>query len=534
MASTHGSKLSLVLNTPPSFHNPMSVLVAALPAVEPPQAPPLRPVDATTVACAQKPGLVLPVDGAPLVFSTAYAHGLTLRLAGPKGPVDLPVQADAEKGGLVVDTSALDPAGLAAALEGTLHGYWGFEPFDGPRFRLQTAAPEGWRVAADDQQALIVGRDDSLRLDGAGAACVESVAIQRAADGPQPLDWRTGAADQLVVNTPLQAADPGPMTLLVKSYGAKAPDSVALQAFAQPGRLDSFAYHAGDAFGVLKGTRLDEVSGLAFGGAIFRPGALVSSDGADSLTLSVEGGQDAGALKLGQSAAAKVALKDGRTLNLKVAVQPPRPSVELIGKSVQSPAPTAGDPIRLAGDDQLPQGAVLTFSIRAQAPAAFSGHETLEVASAGGGATAMLTPAAGLTFEDPHVALATLDTSKAFGTSAFGPLRFRIVDGGVAGDWRPLATLVRLPVVRELTCPGGADRPCALAGSDLFLLDSVSSGPGFDNAAHVPEGYTGSALPVPHPSAGRLFVRLHDDPSVVNQIVLPDAQAPIKSARSRG
>ena len=38
---------------------------------------------------------------------------------------------------------------------------------------------------------------------------------------------------------------------------------------------------------------------------------------------------------------------------------------------------------------------------------------------------------------------------KALGTSAFGPLRYRMVSSGVAGDWRPLATVVRLPVLRK-------------------------------------------------------------------------------------
>jgi hypothetical protein len=34
LASPHGDKLALTLNAAPSFHNPMSVLVTALPAVE--------------------------------------------------------------------------------------------------------------------------------------------------------------------------------------------------------------------------------------------------------------------------------------------------------------------------------------------------------------------------------------------------------------------------------------------------------------------------------------------------------------------
>ncbi len=50
---------------------------------------------------------MLPVDGAPLVFSTGYAHEMTLSLTGKDGKsIDLPVRADAAQGG-VVDTTGL-------------------------------------------------------------------------------------------------------------------------------------------------------------------------------------------------------------------------------------------------------------------------------------------------------------------------------------------------------------------------------------------------------------------------------------------
>src|SRR6202790_3723779 len=42
LASLRGDKLALTLNAAPSFHSPQSVLVAALPAVETPQLPPLQ------------------------------------------------------------------------------------------------------------------------------------------------------------------------------------------------------------------------------------------------------------------------------------------------------------------------------------------------------------------------------------------------------------------------------------------------------------------------------------------------------------
>ena len=65
--------LNLKLNTPPSFINPKSVIVIALPAVQPAVLPPLRPVDANHISCLLDPKMVLPIEGAPLVFSTSFA-----------------------------------------------------------------------------------------------------------------------------------------------------------------------------------------------------------------------------------------------------------------------------------------------------------------------------------------------------------------------------------------------------------------------------------------------------------------------------
>ena len=68
--------LNLRLNMPPSFRDPKSVVVVALPPVGPVKPPPLHPVNPAERFCAQKPGLVLPAEGAPLVFATQLAHGL--------------------------------------------------------------------------------------------------------------------------------------------------------------------------------------------------------------------------------------------------------------------------------------------------------------------------------------------------------------------------------------------------------------------------------------------------------------------------
>ena len=103
--------LDLRLNVPPSFRDPKSVVVVALPPVGPARMPPLHPVNQADSYCAQKPGLALLAEGAPLVFATQLAYGLVLRIETKGGPVDLPVKADPSQGGLVLAHPAPPLAG---------------------------------------------------------------------------------------------------------------------------------------------------------------------------------------------------------------------------------------------------------------------------------------------------------------------------------------------------------------------------------------------------------------------------------------
>ena len=122
--------------------------------------------------------------------------------------------------------------------------------------------------------------------------------------------------------------------------------------------------------------------------------------------------------------------------------------------------------------------------------------------------------------------LATLDPAKAFGSSAFGPLKFRVVENGAEGDWQPLATLVRLPELHDLKCPADDAEQCRLSGANLFLVDSVASDPEFAHPVQVPDGFPGYVLPVPRPEGGQLYLKLRDDPSVVNQVMLAAEKLP--------
>ncbi len=517
LATQRGEELALTLNTPPSFHDPKSVLVTALPAVEAPQPPPLHAVDPKEIYCARKSSLVLPVEGAPLVFSTGYAHGLHLSVTGSDGKtIDLPARPDAEQGGLVIDTSGVADASLGNAVHASLEGYWGFEPFAGPGFQLVNAREESWQLPADESAA-IVGRADTIHLQASSVSCIDRIMVRDPAGKELEAEWKTVRPNEVEVTLPLQAAQPGQLTLLVQQYGASAPQPVPLQAFAEAAHLDSFVLHAGDTQGVLAGSRLDEVSGLALDGVAFVPGTLASSQGVDQLTMTAQVPAAAAALEPREAGLAKVRLKDGRVLELEASIGAPRPSVVLIAKSVQPSGSDSGSHILLANDDELPQRARLTFSIRARSPATFGRGEMLQIATADGSYSTTLTLAnGGITLENRTVAIATLDPARAFGPSAFGPLQFRVADGGVTGDWQPLATLVRLPKLRKLVCPATPELACKLSGSDLYLVDAIAADPKFGHAVQVPDGFPGYDLPVPHPKHGVLFVKLRDDPGVIN------------------
>jgi hypothetical protein len=541
LASQRENALDLKLNTPPSFHNPKSVLVVALPPIEAAQPPPLHPVDEKQVFCAAKSGLVLPADGAPLVFSTGYARDMVLRLRAGNQKIDLPLQADAARGGFVVDNKALAQSGSATAstlsgpLTGSLHGFWGFTPFDGPAFHLQDAREQKWQVASADQDALIVGRDDTLRLQAEDAACIDSIQLRDAHGKEQKTDWKLDGENRVEVTLPLKDAQPGPVTLLVRQAGLDKPQEIPLHTFAAAGHLEGFRLHAGDHEGILKGSRLDEVASVDIHGIRFEPGKLAHPDGSDELALETKEANGIAGLTAGQQLQASATLHDGRTVDLPVTVEPLRPRVNLLSKNIETGDPNASSNIQLAGQDELPQNSKLVFSLKAQSPAAFSREDKIEVATGDALYSTLLNMGDGtLTLQDAKTALATLNPSKAFGSSAFGPLHFRMIDAsGAKGDWQPLVTLVRLPGLQDLKCPAAPDQPCSLAGSGLFLLDSVSSDAQFTHPVQVPDGFPGTTLSVPHPDGQGLYVKLRDDPAVVNLLTLPaEPLAPPKSQAS--
>lgn len=515
-------ELSLRLNNPPSFRKPKSVLVAALPAVEAAQLPPLRPVDSKEIFCLQKAPLVLSVEGAPLAFATNFAHDFVLHVESKSGPgIDLPAEPDAARGGFLIDTKKLHAGQLDPEAKGTLRGKWGFDAFTGPAFELRSGRVASWIVPPADQSALIVGREDSIHLRSTSASCVEKITAAAANGDDLKVTWKLAKPDQLEVQIPLKDQTAGQVKLKLKQYGLAEPDELSLHAYAEAAHLDRFTINAGDRQGVLKGTRLDEVGSAELNGIHFVPAKFSRAEQKDELQLITQNNSPAATLQPEEKLVAHVALTDGRVLDLQTTVQPPRPKAELLNKSVQrGPADSA---IRFGNDDELSQDGRLSFFVKVEMPEKFSRGEKIEVATTDESFHMLLSEAGGnLILQDTQTALAIFNPAKDFGASAFGPVRFRLIDAdGVNGDWMPLVNIVRVPSLKEIRCPDQPDRQCELSGTNLFLIDSVASDAQFKNTVPVPAGFVDSTLSVPRPNGTLLYLKLRDDPSTVSTMVLP-------------
>ena len=524
-------ELELKLNNPPSFHNPKSVIVIALPAVRSEEPPPLRAADAKLDACIQKNPFVLPADGAPLVFSTQLAHNLALHVEMASGKsFELPVTPDASRGGFVVDRAAVASAKLelanGASLKGTLHGDWGFDPFTGPTFRLQYAKPVKWTIPSTDTSGLMAGSEHTLHLRSDDAACVSRVSLKDGKGREIKSSWKVDKADEVEVTIPAESAKTsGVFTMHVAQVSIKNEEEIPLHIYSEAAQLKQFTVIPGDARGILHGTHLDDVESIQLRGIRFtrESAAEAPAQPADELQMAAPSGSATASLNPNEKLTAQVKLMDGRSLDVSAVVESPRPRVSLLNKEVELGGASGSSAIHLSNPGELPEDGQLSFSIKTDLPATFPRNEKIEIATADDSFHVLLgIEDGGLTLQDSQTAVGHFDPAKSFGHSAFGPLRFRPVDErGVDGDWEPLATLVREPSLKELDCPDDPNLECTLKGTSLFLLDAVAADPRFAQSAVVPEGFIGATLAVPRPVNGTLYVKLRDDPSDVNTANLP-------------
>lgn len=511
--------LNLRLSVPPSFRDPKSVVVVALPPIGPAIMPPLHPVAPADTLCAQKPGLVLPAEGAPLALSTRLAHDLTLHIETKSKSIDIPLTADPSEGGLALEHPA--PLFPVDELTGVVKGKWGFDDWEGPHYLLRSSVPGKWKVPPSDGLALVVGREDTLHIDGVSTLCVQDVSGDLSGKSYSPLTWKSQKDESLEVSVPMKEAPPGPVKIKIRQYGLNQPDVLDLMAYAEAASLTRLSLSAGDSAAVLSGTRLDEVAKASLDGITWTPGVLTRVQDSDKLSMNAD--KATANLVPGNAYFASVELRDGRQLRTPVVIDLPRPQIALLSKGTQDQASNAPSPVKLGSPNDLPVEGKLVFFLKSKIPTNFPRNEKIEVAALDGSFHTMLSLADGsLILEDAKTALGVVEPLSRFGSSAFGPLEARAVSADdVAGDWLPLGTLVRIPGFKELRCPRAWSKPCLLSGSNLFLTESLSATPEFENPVDVPPDFTGTELTVPHPTGGNLYVKLRDDPETVQTLLLP-------------
>jgi hypothetical protein len=518
LALPQGDELHLRLNTPPNFHKPQSVIVIGLPVVQPPVLPQLHAAGPEEIRCAQNPQLVLPGDGAPLVFSGEMAHRLVLHVESKDGhAVNLPVTANALQGGFVPAEMVPALEWLPLSFEATLRGEWGFDPFTGPTYKLQRSdSGVTWKVGDDDRNGPVAGSDRTLLLHSPNAVCVEQITFRPATGEARKAEWKL-KSEQIEIHLPLAQAPAGDSALVVKQFGLTQAAEVPLRIYEEACRLEEFEFHTGDAHGQLKGSCLDRVQSLEVFGVHFKPAEATPGPASHKpLTMLA----DAAPRNVKEAPTmASALLLDGRKLEVKVVVLPPRPRVTLLAKVIEP----AASLIHLGGQEDLPVDGRLHFRLRSEVPTVFAPEEKIEVASVDGFYHAELTlENGGLMRQNQHTLMATLELPRRSGASAFGPMRFRPVSPeGYAGDWLPLVTLVRLPEITDVRCPAAREEPCWLSGGNLFLVESIASDADFQHAVTISESALSDAVPVPRPHGRQLYLKLRDDPSVVHTLELP-------------
>ena len=534
-----GSTLNLKLNAPPSFHKPESVIVIGLPAIQKAVPPPLRPDDPNQIACLLQPKMTLLLEGAPLVFSTNFAHDLVLHLNRTGALAELPLIPEAFEGGLTVtneqqrqvlhvakfhdDSSQPKKAdvkigtGSDLTITGTVRGYWGFDAFEGPTLTLQQVAGKDWKIVSDTP--LFAGQDNHLTLKGSGTACVQHIALTNKENKdlniPFKPDPGKDVKDTLVLDISLTKVQPGGYPLAIQQYGESHTENVSLTAYTGDIHLDGLKIHQGDNTAILTGEGLKDVVSAQIDNQTFMP----ADSGNDDRTVHLNA--KAGASP-GDGKDATVKLKDGRTMTVKISTQAPRPSLTLLSFN-DKPVQTNGAlSVTLGAKDDLSLNGKLTFVV--QTKDAFPRKQTIEVATVGGSVHTSLSLAdSDLVLQDEHTAIATLDPLKAFGQSGFGKLQMRpVAEDSTAGDWTALGTLVRTPQITAIHCTTADAPTCLIDGSGLFLVRSFSAGKDFAKRIEVPTGFAESTFIVPTPTDGTtLYLKLRDDPDAVAAITLP-------------
>ena len=512
-------QVRLMLNTPPSFYNPKSVIVAALPPVGPTKAPVFQPVEPDKPVCFAGDRAVVPVEGVPVAFATEFAHDLSLDVHDGQGrALKLPVVLDPAAGGLIAKKGiAHEPTNFYAGTS-RLVGHWGFEKFDGPEFHLDLNAGAGWRLDAQSASVLVVGRRTDLTLKGEGGNCLSNAELRLPDGKVMPLEVKSRSTANIVLVAHLEGASPGEGAISLNFQGGRGAVSVPARLYSPLPSLKAFHLHEGDAFALVQSDRVEQIRALSVSGQMMSPaveGAIAPpSDG----QLAFAAPSTSIASKAGEKMPVEFLLADGRSFTADEVIEPHRPVAELISKSVLAHHDSSVLTIDVGGSDLAPLGSTVTFSIKAVTPKAFSQKTVLEVTVGDGQPVSRLTTQSGLILEDDTTAIAQIDTEKAFDPSSHGQLKFRVAVDGVEGDWQPITNIVRFPRIRSCECSMSPSGNCRIHGENLYLIQSIATDEGFHSAAVIPPGLTAGSVEFPASGARTALIHLRDLPGDTLQV----------------
>lgn len=513
-----GAALNLRLNASPSFNNPKSVIVVALPMIGTSDVAHFRFSPSALSFCLRNPNAFIPLTGVPNLFVTAYAHNLQLVMRSPAADAHLPLKLDALAGGLVPTDAIAHPTGAsdeqaaassALLISGRLEGQWGFDSFQGPPVLLQPRPSLSWHLEGSD--TITAGVDSSLTLQSDGASCIQSITLSGGNLHDTALTYSSVDANHVHMQLPLKDEPSGDYTLKVRQYGLTTPQRVSFKAYASRPSFSAVLLGTDPDRAVLVGKDVTGVVSVRIGSTTYAPEPAASEDASVQLHASdAPGAVDA--------AIGTVTLSDGRLMDVPVRQENAGAKLTLLSLQAVEKVQDDNVSIELGAADDISLHSMLHFVVQSSGP--FPRTQRIEVATSDGSPNVSLSISANtLILEDRNTAVAHLDLDEAFGESAFGELRFRSVPGdGTYGSWIKLGRLVRRPRITSIICTANGKPVCLLKGSELFLVKAFSSTPDFAHAVTVPAGFDGQRFAVPRLSSQRgeaVYVQLRDDPGSV-------------------
>lgn len=502
----NGATLNTRLNAPPSFSNPKSVIVIALPPIRPSRIPDLHLEHDNQIFCLRNPALVLPLRGSKALYSTTFAHDLYLDFGGPGRSV--PLTLDVVAGGLLLDRSHLMPPPINQPnipfLKATVRGKWGYDNFEGPTLTFQRVGGSDWKLVG--AESLLARRKAQVQLQGNATACLRSVLLILPGKDAVSIS-ATPATDStpITLTLPLDKNEPGTYAVQLLQYGNTSPVTLPIHTYAESGAHVTAAYLSPDQQTItLLGTEATSIRTITVGNAIFHPVDTPSADNDVEFRIQAP-------VALHATEKATLQRNDGSTTEVALSTEQPGVMLHVLSLDAQAENVPGELSVQLRTGAAIPLHSTLRFVLSSDGR--FTASDTVEIATAEGATTQLsfVPGSTGLVLEDLHTAIGTLDADHAFGESAFGALRLRLVrTNGEKGPWVPLGTLVRRPQLSAMHCIAGS---CVLQGKDLFLIKQLSTSDDFSNAMEVSAVTAGDQLTFSAYSSHvhTLYLRLRDD-----------------------